>query len=282
MHISDLEHNSVLRPLNKLKTTIGITYSVYNSDLPTDEAITPLITESTTCIISTLASNVTGKTINPYELSDIAKRFNLKLIFDASQYAGHRKIDIEKCPCDAICSAGHKALFGIQGSGFLYLNDIDNTDTIIEGGTGSASMNLTMPEHLPDKFEPGTLSSPSVISLGIGSKYISDIGLENIEKRLDYLTQTLKDILSNFKGIKIYGAQNGIISFNIYNLPSQTTASLFAKDGIAVRGGFHCAPLIHEKLNTLKQGAVRISFSYFNNKCDLDKVFKCIKGVYRL
>ena len=280
--VSDIEHNSVLRPLNKLKETIGVTYSTFNSDNSLEKEILPLIKNNTGYIISTLSSNVTGKTLNFEELSRIARENGLKLIIDASQYAGHRKIDIECCPCDAICSAGHKALFGIQGSGFLYLNDIENTVTTIEGGTGSASMNLSMPEHLPDKFEVGTLPSPSIISLKAGLDYIFKVGLSNVTNRLDHLTEYTYDILSSFKEVKIYGAENGIISFNIKDLSSLDCARMLSDENIAVRGGFHCAPTIHDKLGTLTHGAVRISYSYLNEKSDADRLYKAIKDICKI
>ena len=275
--ISDLEHNSVLRPINTLTKENGVEFTVFDSSLPLRKAIIPSITEKTSTIVTSIASNVTGKVLNLKELSDIAREFSLKLIVDASQHIGHKEINLKNTPVDALCAPGHKALFGIQGSGFLYMKNTPNIKTLIEGGTGSNSFSEEMPEYLPDRLEAGTLSTPAIVSLGSGIEYIKSYGMEQIEKYINNLTRYAEEVLSSFMDIEVYGAENGIVSFNKKKTPSFDMAKILEKYNIASRGGIHCAPLIHKKLGTENTGAVRISFSIHNSIKDIDKLFLAIK-----
>ena len=274
--ISDLEHNSVIRPLYKALGKSG-DISVFDSDLNLYKAIVPLIKEDTKVLISTLSSNVTGKVLDPYILSDIARKYNLSLILDASQYAGHLPLDLSKCKCDALIAPGHKSLFGLQGSGFIIMCTDKTYDTIIEGGNGLDTLNTEMPELLPERFEAGTLAVPSIVGLSKGIEFILERGEITIKEKLEDLTSKAFDILSNIPNIKIYGAENGIISFCQNNVPSSVTSNILSSSGIASRSGLHCAPLIHRKMGTLDNGLVRLSFSYFNNRRQLDKLYKALK-----
>ncbi len=277
--ISDSEHNSVLRPLCKVLKKYDGYYSIFNSDLAPIDAIEPLICEETTIIICSLCSNVTGKTINLVELSDIARRHNLKLVLDVSQYVGHIKLDLRNIYYTALCSAGHKSLFGIQGSGFAIINDCMLLDTLVEGGSGIDSFSEEMPLLLPERYEAGTLSTPAIASLGAGINYLSKIGMDNVELKLGSLTQIINDELKFIPGVTTYGANNGIISINVRNLPSSYVSEILNKNNIATRSGFHCSPLIHKKLGTSEQGAVRISLSYFNTEKEIHKLIKVLDRI---
>ncbi len=277
--ISDLEHNSVLRPLKKQLELYGGELSIFNSDLSPDEAIEALVRTDTRFVITTLCSNVTGRVIDISSLERVCGRHGLTLIVDASQYLGHRRLDMSAHKgIDVLCAPGHKGLFGIQGSGFvLFNNGTFNADTLTEGGSGSGSLDERMPEHLPDRFEAGTPATPSIISLGEGVKFINEYGIISVEKRIDMLTDRVRDILCSIDGIKIYGCECGICSFNIADHPSEEVAARLDKSGICVRGGMHCAPLAHKKLGTLSGGAVRISVSVLNTEKELDKLYFSLK-----
>ena len=136
-----------------------------------------------------------------------------------------------------------------------------------------------MPESLPERYEAGTLSTPAIVALGSGLKYISNVGIDNIEERLYRLTYMLEERLSCLNGITIYKSGNGILSFNIGNLPSSYIAGELDKYGICTRGGIHCAPSVHRKLETLKQGAVRVSLSNLNKELEIDHFYKALKSI---
>lgn len=275
--ISDIEHNSILRPINKLKETLGIDYSHFSTDGDIERNIESILREDTYAIITTLRSNVTGFEIPFNILSGVAKRHNLKLIVDATQLIGHKKIDLRKTPCDALCAPGHKGLLGIQGVGFAVFVTEPPYKTLIEGGSGNESENPKMPFSLPERFEAGTLPAPSIVSLASGINFINDFGITEIEKQNNSLTAIFTEELKKIKSIKIYAANNGIISFGIPGVDSHKIAKFLADGEICVRSGLHCAPLAHHKMGTERYGLVRISLSLFNNENDAYYLSKRLK-----
>lgn len=276
---SDFEHNSVIRPLERLKRDLRIEYSQISSDGDISAALNSALRPNTKGIVCSIASNVTGDTLPLQLLSDFAREKSLFLIIDASQAAGHMEINLEKTPCDALCAPGHKALFGIQGSGFICFHDNKRRESFIEGGSGSDSRSTEMPIMLPEGYEAGTLSAPAIVSLGSGVDFVREIGLDEIKRKLDMLTDELKDRLECISGVTIYKSGTGILSFNYKNIPSSVVATELDSFGICTRGGLHCAPSIHKKLGTLDRGAVRISFSYLNKTCDADRLYRAMKEI---
>lgn len=279
--ISDLEHNSVIRVLNSLKNSLGIEFSRFQSDRLSEESLKKILRNDTKAIISTLASNVTGKEIDELLLSNFAKKYGLKLILDASQAAGHRKIDLKKTPCDVLCAPGHKALFGIMGSGLAVFSGDERGASFIEGGSGSDSISYEMPRSLPDGYEAGTVALPAIITLGEGCRFIKKTGEDNIKCKLTEYTKIITERLSEYKDMKIFSEGSGIVSFSLKGISSSELASLLDKYGIAVRAGLHCAPEAHKKLGTIEEGLVRSSLSFFNTKKEVDKFCTIINKIVK-
>lgn len=268
--ISDFEHNSVIRPLVALKNRRKIEYSTFSTDGDIAESIRSKIRNDTVAILSSIASNVTGEEISLELLSNIARENNLLLIIDASQAVGHSEINLIKTPCDALCAPGHKALFGIQGCGFVYFKNKERKGSFIEGGSGVDSLSLEMPILLPEGYEGGTLSTPAIVSLGRGVQFVKKIGISEIKKKISDLTQYTKDILSDIPNVTLYKSENGILSFNVCNIPSSIISDKLDRYEICTRSGFHCAPSMHKKLGTIDHGTVRLSYSYFNKKREVE------------
>ena len=277
--ISDFEHNSVVRPLEHLRETLGIEYSTFNTDGNITLCLKSSMRPDTRGIVCSIASNVIGKTISLKVLSDFARENSLFLIIDASQALGHTEIDLSTSPCDALCGPGHKALFGIQGSGFVYFNNKTRSASFIEGGSGTDSASKNMPLLLPEGYEAGTLSTPAIVSLSAGVKFIEEIGIREIRRKLNNLTDLTYDSLSSIDGVKIYKQGCGIISFNLRDESSSKISALLNEEGIYVRGGLHCAPSVHEGLGTTDQGTVRVSFSYLNKIRDVDRLYLAMKKI---
>lgn len=275
--ISDIEHNSVIRPLTALKKH-GVEYSVFSALQKDEKDIDCLIRDNTTCIVASLVSNVTGEENSLKQLYKLKQKYNLKLIVDASQSIGHKAIDLSMYPVDVLCAPSHKALFGIQGAGFCIFCDNTERESFIEGGSGSESMNPLMPSALPEHFEAGTLPTPAIASLFAGLEFLEELGADEIERKLNSLTEEAKARLSSLSDVKILGANSGIISFTHEKLPPSIIAERLNSYGIAVRSGFHCAPLIHKRIGTESGGTVRVSFSYLNKTRELDKLYKCLKS----
>ncbi len=269
--ISDVEHNSVLRPVHSLCEKYGIEYSIFKSDV--DNVFFEIekhIRPDTKAIVSTLISNVDGREIPLFALSALRRKHNLKLIIDASQAAGHKNIDLDKNECDAIAMPGHKALFGIQGVGVCIFPCELPHATLLEGGSGHDSKSLNMPNESPEKYEAGTLPTPSIVALSEGVKFILSNSVNSIEEKIDYLTNYCKQKLYDMDGIKVIGGANGVISFISEKYSPETLASYLNQHNICTRAGFHCAPLAHNTLGTYNSGTVRVSLSYFNSKQEID------------
>ncbi len=276
---SDVEHNSVIRPLRTLEESLGIEVSQFDSDVLPQIAIPKLIRPDTKFIVSTLASNVTGCEIDVFALAEVAKCYSLGLIVDASQVLGHRYIDFSACECDAICAPGHKALFGIQGTGFAYFKDPKRKGTLIEGGSGTNSVSKMMPDLLPEAYEAGTLGTPGIAALMSGIEFIMDIGLDNINHHLNKLREEIYGGLSGIPGIELYESFGGNVLFNFRDLSSTELSYILDKNGVCTRGGLHCAPSVHKKLGTLNRGAVRLTFSIMNTKYEAEHFIDIIKKI---
>ena len=278
---SDIEHNAVIRPLEKLKRTVGISYSIFDSDGDIQRNIEKLIQKDTACIVSTLSSNVTGKPIPLKILSDISIRYGLKLIVDASQYIGYKEIDLTETPCDVLCAPGHKSLYGIQGCGFMLLGDSVLPKPILEGGNGINSLDWAMPDLSPERFETGTLPTPCIAGLSEGISYLSKFTPEEIATHEIALFDRLKYMLMNSTELKakIYlpEARGAVMLFNMDGISSETVGRHLSERGICVRSGYHCSALGHKALGTDEIGAVRVSFGIFNTLNDTEILIRALK-----
>ena len=273
------EHNSVLRPLEYLKGRgVTVKYApLRNGEINTQEVLN-LVTTDTRALIITLASNVTG--VAP-DIAAIAKGIpeDTLLICDGAQACGHIKINMKACGIDALAVAGHKGMLGIQGSGALLFSERLNPDPVLFGGTGSESYNLDMPEFYPDRLESGTLSYPAIVSLGEGVLYLN----QNLDKSIEEVTELtsfLCDNLSMTDGLTLYSKPNpyGIVTFRLDNMPSEIVAGRLSDEfSICVRGGLHCAPKMHEALNS--NGLVRVSVSAFNSLGECERFIDAINKI---
>lgn len=276
--VSDMEHNSVMRPLEAVARKYGVEISVYDTDLPLREAIIPLVRPDTEFLVTSIASNVTGKTLSVREISEITRACSIKVIVDASQYLGHKRVDLSATPLDVICAPGHKGLLGIQGSGFIAVGESVDPDDLMQGGSGGDTFRPEMPDYLPEKLEAGTLNVPAIVALGAGVRYLREYGYERIENVLSRLTDRLYNTLLSV-GATIYGCGNGIAAFELPGISPSSLSGMLDMSGIATRSGLHCAPGIHRKLGTDKYGCVRVSLSIFNTETELDMLYNALNAV---
>lgn len=282
-----IEHNSVLRPLNYLSkqgvevTLLGVNENGYINlkDLKKE------IRKNTKAIIINHASNVLGTVQNINNIGAIARKSGIIFILDASQSAGAIPIDVESDNIDILAFPGHKGLFGPQGTGGLYIREGINLSDFKQGGTGSNSNSMNQPDFLPDKFESGTLNTPGIAGLCEGIKFIEKIGIKNIQKHEEDLMEHLLTELKKLSYVKMYGPsthenRGAVLSIVIENMDSSQVGYLLNKKDIAVRTGFHCAPLIHGIMGTNKSGTVRISPGYFNTHSNIETIVKALKEIY--
>lgn len=290
--VSCLEHNAVMRPIEKLSRS-GVTYTaarVYPGDNDkTLDSFRRAINSNTKLIFCIQASNVWGIRLPVERITALAHQYGIPVAVDAAQSAGIVPIDLEDSRIDFLCCAGHKGLYGPMGTGILVFNTDMVLDTIIEGGTGSNSYSLEQPEILPDRFESGTQNLPGIAGLQVGAELVMKKGIQNIFRSEMRLMQYLYDKLTQMKDIKLYTARPDelhsvpVISFNIVGANSETVSAMLDKYGIAVRAGLHCAPRAHEFLGTIDGGAVRVSPSMFTNRNDVDYLINLIsRTAYKL
>ena len=278
------EHNSVLRPLTYLKNKGDITLSLADIDengriLP--QSVISLINENTKVIIINLVSNVTGNYTDIKTISDFIKDKNIILICDAAQAAGHIELNITELNIDVLCVAGHKGMCGVQGSSCLVFNKKTDIKPFMFGGTGSESFNLNQPSVYPERLECGTLNYPAILSLYEGTVYVKR-NIQSFSRTLKSLTNELIEGLKRINNIEIFSEPNpcGIVSFRHLTMQSEEIAYILSeKYDIAVRGGLHCAPLIHKALGTDSGGLVRVSLCPHNKYGEIMAFLAAIKDI---
>ena len=289
--VSSMEHNAVMRPLTQLLDK-DITFDTIPCDSTGSiqiESIEPLIRPNTVALIINHASNVCG-TIQPLKsIGPICKAHNLQFIVDAAQTAGVIPIDVKACHIDALCFTGHKGLLGPQGIGGIILTKemAQNLTPLIAGGTGSFSHLETLPTHMPDAFESGTLNLPGIIGLNEGLAYIESQGMENIHNHELVLTQSFLEGLQSIDGINIVGKQNiqdrtAVVSITIDGMdPANIAYELESTYHIMTRVGLHCAPRAHQTLGTYPEGTVRFSFGYANTHKDVESALSALNTIVK-
>lgn len=289
---STLEHNSVLRPLEKLREEEIISYeTVYINPLSEDDTMENFkkaLSIKTKAVICTFASNVFGTTLPVERIGKLCREKDVIFIVDGAQAGGTIKIDMKRMNIDILCLPGHKGLYGPMGTGIMLVSGRVMPEELTQGGTGSYSMDKAQPKELPDRYESGTLNYPGIAGLYSGIRYIRSIGGEEaVHRKESELINILQTDLSVIKNIELYTEMRNlgcapILSFNIGSLHSEEVSSILDKNGIAVRAGYHCARLSHENYGTSEKGCVRVTPGIFNSKKDIKNfVFCCNKIALR-
>ena len=283
---TDLEHNSVLRPLYRLEDEGIITLSVVPADKQgcVDYAdFARLIRKETRAIVCTHASNLTGNVMDLEQVGIIARTHNLYLVVDASQTAGAYPIDMEKMGISVLCFTGHKGLMGPQGTGGLCVAKGVDIRPFKVGGSGVQSYGRTHPEEMPTRLEAGTLNGHGIAGLGAGADFILETGIDAIRNHEMALAKRFYEGVKDIPGVKIYGDfsnwnRTAVVTLNIGDYDSGAVSDALEEDyGIATRPGAHCAPRMHQALGTAEQGAVRFSFSWFNTEDEVDAAIQAVK-----
>ena len=284
------EHNSVLRPLYRLQ---GVELSVLpvkaeageerQAGLLAYDELESLLRPKTKALIITHASNLTGNITDLEQAVAFAKKHSLLLIVDAAQTAGAVPMDMERMGIDVLCFTGHKGLYGPQGTGGVCVRPGLSIRPLKVGGSGIHSFDREHPSEMPAALEAGTLNGHGIAGLGAAARWLLETGVEQIRAREQSLLQRFVDGVKEVEGVTLYGnpdldRRTGIQSLNIRDYDSARVADWLYEDyGIAVRGGAHCAPLMHEALGTREQGAVRFSFSYFNTEAEADEAAAAVR-----
>ena len=282
---TDLEHNSVLRPLYRLEDA-GAALSFVPADakgLIQYEDFESLIRPDTRGIVCTHASNLTGNLIDLARVGAIAKRHGILFVVDASQTAGIFPVDMAAYGIDVLCFTGHKGLYGPQGTGGLCIRPGVELRPLLRGGTGIHSYDREQPQAYPARLEAGTLNTHGIAGLHAALKFIEKQTVQAIGEYERALMRRFYDGVKDIDGVTVYGdfsrpERAAVVALNIRDYDSAEVAdALFADYDIATRAGAHCAPRMHEALGTVQQGAVRFSFSYFNTENEVDTAIAAVR-----
>lgn len=284
---TDLEHNSVLRPLYRLEEQGAAVDFV-----PADRsgrldygAFERLLRPETKAVVCTHASNLTGDMVDIDFVGNFCREHGLLFILDASQTAGVFPIDMEGQHISAVCFTGHKGLMGPQGTGGLCVGEGVEIRPFAVGGTGVQSFSETQPKEYPTRLEAGTLNSHGLAGLGAALDFLAATGAETIRAHEDALARRFYEGVRALPGVKVYGdftapRRAAIVSLNIGEEDSSEIADELAERfSIATRPGAHCAPRLHRCLGTEDQGAVRFSWSWFNTEAETDAAVAAVAAL---
>lgn len=280
--VSGYEHNAVTRPLTALGARVAVAKAPLFDPGAATAAFDRLVVPGTSAVICNHVSNVFGFIQPVEEIAAICRTRRVPFIIDASQSAGVLPLDMARLGAAFIAMPGHKGLYGPQGTGVLLCGEGTAVHTLLEGGTGSLSIQQEMPDFLPDRLEAGTHNVPGIAGLLAGVRYVRRRGLDAIcdrERRLALLAA--EGLRATVPGVRVFAQpglreQAGVLSIVPEKKDVESVGDALAERGIAVRTGLHCAPLAHRSAGTLDTGTVRLSFSDFNTP---EEVYHCLAAL---
>lgn len=282
--ISSMEHNSAARPAARLALDGRVKLSIAEvcpDDSDTIGNFRRLIRPDTKAVVCTLASNVTGQLMPWRELGQLCREHDICFIADGAQACGVVDINIAD-GINILCTAGHKGLYGITGTGLLITDGKYRISPIIQGGTGSSSLSLRQPEILPDALESGTPCVIGAMSVKAGIEFIQRKGIDRISAHEERICRRFVRELEKNRNITVYRSPRSsyvpIVSFNAEGIPSEKLAGELADHGYCLRAGFHCASLAHTQLGT-ETGTVRFAPSAFSTEADAVSLAELINNI---
>ncbi|MBR4098463.1 MAG: aminotransferase class V-fold PLP-dependent enzyme [Clostridium sp.] len=278
--ISGYEHNAVTRPLHAIP---NVTIKVASAPLFQPEEMVKefrrLLTKEVGAVVCTHVSNVFGYTLPIEDIAALCREKGVPLVVDASQSAGCVPLDFEALGAAFVAMPGHKGLYGPQGTGMLLCGG--EGVPLLQGGTGSESLNQTMPDFLPDRLEAGTHNIAGLAGLQEGLRYVYRRGVESIGAQEQELSARLQIGLNQLAGTEVFGSarrelQTGVLSFRVPGQDCELLCEKLGDRGFALRAGLHCAPLAHQTAGTLETGTIRASVSAFNTRQEIEQFLRVL------
>lgn len=287
-----MEHNSVLRPLNRLAADGDISVQYVAADPQTGlvdpDDLFAAVTATTRLIAVNHGSNVTG-TLQPIEaIGPHARKLEIPLLVDAAQTAGHVPIDVQTLCIDFLAVPGHKGLMGPLGTGALYIRPGLEGDLrpILEGGTGSVSDLPVQPDFMPDRYESGSHNAIGLAGLSAALEWVLDESVEALRAHEVAMCEAFLTQARDVPGLHVYGPReaarrSAVFSVRLADMePAELSALLEVEFGILTRSGLHCAPLAHRTIGTDRTGGTtRISLGGLNTT---DDAVRCADALLKL
>lgn len=288
VYVSPYEHNAVIRPLSRICQRHGIELkqltTADDGSLDIERITIQFAKQSPNYVFLTHVSNVTGYILPVREVADLAHHYGATVIADCSQSMGLLTASLDALHADYLVFAGHKTLYGCFGIGGWAAKDTENLEPVICGGTGSDSLNHSMPSTSPGRFEAG---SPNIIAIGALNAALNwrdKLPAGSIEEKERLLTARLVGGLTANKKICVYQTSKStnhisVVSFNHKAYMADELGIILDQDySIAVRAGYHCAPHVHDLIGSIpKRGTVRASIGYFTTEEDIDRLLEALE-----
>ena len=284
---SDMEHNSVYRPLYRLAREGICDLDVFDtfpaaplrSDSMILSSLASKLRPDTRMVVCAHASNICPAVLPIRRIGELCRRRGILFVVDGAQSAGALDLDMERDHIDVLCLPGHKGLMGPQGTGMLILGKGVTLDTLMEGGNGMDSLRGEMSEDVPERYEAGTLQTPAIAGLRAGMEFVGSVGIEAIREHERALGVGLRDRLMEIPKVTVYAPhrEGGVVLFSVAGYTSEEVGQRLDREGICVRSGFHCSALGHRTLGTPDGGAVRVSFGWPSRERDGEAVLRVVK-----
>jgi len=282
---TEMDHNSILRPLNALQRE-GLDWTSVRCDprtgLVDPDDVRRAVRPETALVAIGHASNVTGTIQDLAPISRICREVDVLLVVDAAQTAGHVPIEGE---FDVLCVPGHKGLLGPLGTGGMVVRPgiEDRIAPLREGGTGSVSELDTQPREMPDRYESGSQNTIGIAGLSEGVAWILERGVEALRAHDREITGLLLDRLRAIDPVRVLAPDAprvGVVSIVHESIDPHTLAMLLEQEaGVLARAGLHCAPYAHRALGTLETGALRLSAGPFTTLEDVSRAVDAIDSI---
>lgn len=289
--ISDMEHNAVFRPIYKLAREGIITYTIFptfaNDTARTEgrilASISAHIRRETRMLVASHASNICSATLPIEAIGKLCRRHGIFFCVDAAQSAGHLPINVTDMRIDALCFPSHKGLLGPAGAGGVLWGEEPVAKTLIEGGSGYHSFDPEMPTESPERYEAGTLPTPSIAGLCEGIRILNLQGIEKMHDYVSSLTQRLSEHLSTLSSVTVHAKHHTgeVLLFSSDHVSADTLGNELSKRGFCVRTGYHCAPLAHTSLGTPEGGGVRVSPSFYTEIEQIDEFANATEDILK-
>lgn len=277
------EHNSVVKTLARLEAA-GISVTKVRPDregfIDADDLL-KAVRKDTKVVCVAHASNVFGAMQDMAAIGRAVRERGALFLVDGAQTVGAAPMDVERMNIDLLAATGHKALFGPQGTGFLYVREGIELDPLVDGGTGEGDSLVEMPERL----EAGTMNTPGIGGLAAGVEYVLKEGIDRIRAHEEGLIGDILKGLSALEGVSIIGPADargraGLVAFNVRGMASASVgARLDDEFSIMVRCNTHCAPEAHREAGTFPEGAVRVSPGYLTTAAEIDEFLRAIRTI---
>lgn len=287
VYITPFEHNAIARPLHLMQEhynfeIVILPFDSHTQEFDREKAENLFSQNPPDYVFMNHISNVTGAIIPIETITEISKQYDAIVIVDASQSAGLKSINMKKSNIDYVVFAGHKNLYSSWGIGGFVSGSVTPLMTSLAGGTGSDSLNLNMSAELPVGFEVGSANIIAISSLNASLKWLKTIGISAIAdkkaKLMDRLIKGLREI-----GVKLYlpTHHTSVLSFNVDGYSANDVGTILSEEyDVAVRTGYHCAPYIHDLIDSHQYGGtVRVSVGYFNTEEDIDLLLDGIRSL---